>query len=174
MTMPLQWSTSCWIICAVQPVKALRCSFQSMSRNSTSISSYRVVLRTPVRERHPSSVSKGFFAERILGLNMTISIMPMFTIMMLFQMPIMLAAMPTHPSRCARRVSINSRPIATSSFVAGSDFCPRKKGSFIISRTIFPPIFPQFPLRIRFREAVPPGHPLAATPSPCSRWGECR
>ena len=131
-----------------------------------------ILLMIVNRDNKPSTFLND--SERMLSTVGPLSMLPMFTIMMFFRMPIMLAAMPTHPSRCARSVSIKSRPIATSTFVAGSPFCPRKKGSFIISRTICPPIFPQFPLRIRFREGAPPGLLPAATPLPCYHSGECR
>lgn len=57
MMMPLQWSISCWMTSATQPENLCRCCFQEASRYSTSISSYLVVFRVPVKERQPSSAS---------------------------------------------------------------------------------------------------------------------
>ena len=46
----------------------------------------------------------------ITGLNITTSINPIFTIMIFFFTPIILAASPTHPARFAFKVSCKSIP----------------------------------------------------------------
>ena len=60
----------------------------------------------------------------------------LLTMIMFFLIPIILAAIPTQPSRCAFNVSMRSRPTCRSSLLAGTDFCVRKKGSRIISFTM--------------------------------------
>ena len=54
---PSQWSISCWMICAVQPVKVLMRSLPSMVWYCTLMLCQRFVFRTPSSERQPSSAS---------------------------------------------------------------------------------------------------------------------
>ena len=54
---PSQWSISCWMISAVQPVKALRRVWNFSFCHWTLTVWKRFALRVPVRDRQPSSVS---------------------------------------------------------------------------------------------------------------------
>lgn len=55
--MPLQWSISCWIICAVQPVKVFSLVWNFSFWYYTLMDCQRRVLRVPVSDRQPSSAS---------------------------------------------------------------------------------------------------------------------
>ena len=54
---PLQWSISCWMICAVQPVKVLSRVCIASFWYRTLMERYRFALRVPTSERQPSSAS---------------------------------------------------------------------------------------------------------------------
>ena len=69
--MPSQWSISCWMISAVQPVKVLRRVWNVSFCHWTLMRFHRLVGRRPVRERQPSSVCYGPDCFTMTGLNMT-------------------------------------------------------------------------------------------------------
>ena len=66
--MPSQWSSSCWMISAVQPEKVLMRGWNFSFCHCTLMVCQRLVFRVPVRERQPSSVSYGPDFLRILTL----------------------------------------------------------------------------------------------------------
>ena len=53
--MPSQWSISCWMICAVQPVKVFSRTWKDSFCQRTLMDFHRRAVRVPVRERQPSS-----------------------------------------------------------------------------------------------------------------------
>ena len=57
MIIPSQWSISCWIICAVQPVKVFSLVWNFSFWYCTLMDCQRRVLRVPVSDRQPSSAS---------------------------------------------------------------------------------------------------------------------
>lgn len=75
-----------------------------------------------MRERRPSSTSYGSDFLIISGLNKAMYLPSLSRAMILFWMPIKLAAMPTQPSLWAERESSKSWAMGKSSGVAGSAF----------------------------------------------------
>ena len=102
---------------------------------------YRLHFRGPPRrDRHPSSVSYAPSFLMISGLSITVYVgaRPLSSRKAIIRLncPIILAAIPTHPSLCAISVSSKSCAIYKSSAVAASDFLANKIVSCIISLTI--------------------------------------
>ena len=116
-----------------------------------------VPLGLPPAGEGEAALLRGIGPERfrILGLNMREGPPSLRNTMIRLDTPIMLAAMPTHPSAWAAKVSKRSCPTGRSSAVAGAEGWARKMGSFIMGRTI--------------------GMPPCLTPptggvSPCPEW----
>lgn len=101
------------------------------------ISLYLVHGLTPSRDRQPSSVSYFPVFFVITGLIMIKLKGPAETMMIRFREPIMFAAIPTHLSLFAFKVSVKSVITCLSASIAGSDFCYRKSRSLTICFTIF-------------------------------------
>ncbi|BAF39198.1 two component system response regulatory protein [Bifidobacterium adolescentis ATCC 15703] len=100
---------------------------------------YRTVRRSPWSERQPSAVSNAPSSAVMCGLNITKMRPPKSSstkAMMRLGTPIILAAMPTQPLRCASNVSFRSCATARSSsvFSAAADGWLKNGMDVIISR----------------------------------------